>query len=142
MALTKDRYSENFASGWQLPLKVAGKTQIFKGGFVCTSERGYLVPAANKPGYRFIGIARDGCDNRLGDDGARSVIVVTQGSVEMDTIVPVSQDCVGRACHCIDDVTVDIATSYSVLCGVIVNIINSQRVRVRFDAITSALRGV
>lgn len=131
--LNANRYDERFAAGWQLPFPVAAKTTIYKGALVCLNSSGYLVPAADTEGLRFIGVARDGADNFSGLDGDREVVVVTQGS-NVFTKSMAKQSDVGRDALCLDDETVALSTDNEVYAGLIVGLVDSGHVRVRFDA--------
>lgn len=133
MALTANRYDERFAAGWQLPFPIAAQTTIYKGALVCLNASGYLVPAADAAGLRFVGVARDGADNSQGPDGDLEVIVVTQGSIVVAK-KNVEQSDVGMNAYCVDDETLDIATENHIFAGLIVSMTDSGHVRLRFDA--------
>jgi hypothetical protein len=133
MALTANRYNERFAAGWQLPFPVAALTTIYKGALVCLNDDGFLVPGTDAPGLRFIGVARDGCDNRDGIDGAKKVIVVTQGSIIVAKDATAASD-VGKSALITDDETVALSTNHSVYAGLIVSVEDPGHVRLRFEA--------
>ncbi len=133
MALTANRYNERFAAGWQLPLPVAADTQIFKGGFVCLNAAGYLVPASDTAGLRFLGVARDGSDNSAGAAGDKAVVVVTQGSIVVGKSGAVNAD-LGKTAFCVDDETVALSSTNAVKAGLIVAVEDASHVRVRYDA--------
>jgi hypothetical protein len=133
MALTANRYDERFAAGWQLPFPVAAQTTVYKGALVCLNAEGYLVPATDTAGLRFVGVARDGADNSQGTDGDLEVVVVTQGSIVVAKSGASASD-VGESAFCSDDETVALATTNEVYAGLIVAVCDSGHVRLRFDA--------
>jgi hypothetical protein len=133
MALTANRYDERFAAGWQLPFPVAASTTIYKGALVCLNGDGYLVSGADTAGLRFVGVARDGADNSTGSNGDKEVIVVTQGSIVVAKTSAAADD-LGADALISDDETVALSTSNSVYAGLIVGIVDSGHVRLRFDA--------
>ena len=133
MALTANRYDERFAAGWQLPFPVAAQTTIYKGALVCLDADGYLVPAADTAGLRFVGVARDSADNSSGSDGDTEVVVVTQGSIVVAKSGAGAGD-VGASAFCSDDETVALSTVNEVYAGLVVAVTDSGHVRLRFDA--------
>jgi hypothetical protein len=133
MALTANRYDERFAAGWQLPFPVSAQTTIYKGALVCIDADGYLVPAADTAGLRFVGVARDSGDNSSGSDGDLEVVVVTQGSIVVARSGAAAGD-VGESAYCSDDEAVALTTENEVYAGLIVAVVDSGHVRLRFDA--------
>ena len=133
MVLSANRYDERFAAGWQLPFPVAALTTIYKGALVCVNSSGYLVPADDASGLRFVGVARDGADNSSGSDGDGEVVVVTQGSIVVSKSGAAAGD-VGGSAYCFDDETVAMSTVNDVYAGLIVSVVDSGHVRFRFDA--------
>lgn len=133
MALTANRYDERFAAGWQLPFPVAASTTIYKGALVCLNGDGYLVPGADTAGLRFVGVARDGADNSSGGAGDKEVVVVTQGSIVAKKTSATVGD-LGENAYLEDDETLALSTDNDVHAGLIVGVIDSGHVRLRFDA--------
>ncbi|MCK4593362.1 hypothetical protein KAU45_02590 [bacterium] len=133
MSLSANRYDERFAAGWQLPFPVAASTTIYKGALVCVNSSGYLVPADDASGLRFVGVARDGADNSSGSDGDVEIVVVTQGSIVIKKSNAAAGD-VGESAYCSDDETVALSTINEVYAGLIVSVVDTGNVRFRFDA--------
>lgn len=131
--LNANRYNERFAAGWQLPFLVAASTIIYKGALVCINSSGYLVPADDATGLRFVGVARDRANNSSGSDGDAESVVVTQGSNVVKKNKAKQSD-VGRDAFCVDDETVAVSTDHSVYAGLIVGAVDSGHVRFRYDA--------
>lgn len=99
VATTADRYRVG---------KVAGSVVIYKGAAICRNASGYLVPAANTAGYRFVGIAQEKVDTTGIADGVSECKYLTAVSVKMknDGTAAVAQVNLGGPVWIQDDQTV------------------------------------
>lgn len=107
-ALTKDRATP-YRDGIEIEFPVAANTKIYAGSLVCANTSGYLVPAADAVGQKFIGVALEQADNTGGANGAKKVRVRRTGVFEFDA-ASITQAMVGSAMYVMDDHTIDDAT--------------------------------
>lgn len=104
-ALTKDR-ATSYREGIEVEYPVAGSTKIFAGSLVCANANGYVVPAADTSGCRFVGVAMEQADNASGANGDKVVRVRRFGVFEFDA-ASITQAMVGEAMYAVDDHTFD-----------------------------------
>lgn len=78
LPLVQDRNTE-YSLGDLLAVPAAGGVQIFAGALACRNLAGCAVPAADRAGLVFIGVATERIDNRDGKDGDKSVVVRRRG---------------------------------------------------------------
>jgi hypothetical protein len=129
--LTGDRATP-YREGVEVSYLVSAGARIFAGSLVCVSVYGYAVPAADREGYKFIGVALSFSDNSTGVDGALFVRVRRLGVFEFDalglkqhhvgdlmyvvndhTFAPIGDEGNGPACH--------------ILCGRLVNLVEYNK---------------
>jgi hypothetical protein len=107
-ALTKDRATP-YRDGIEIEFPVAANTKIYAGSLVCGNTSGYVVPAADTIGLRFMGVALEQMDNTGGANGAKKVRVRRTGAFEFDA-ASITQAMVGTAMYVVDDHTIDDAS--------------------------------
>jgi hypothetical protein len=88
--------------------EVAANAIIWKGAALCRNATGYLVPAANTAGYKFVGWAQEAVDATGESDGALEVKYLTGVSAKMvnDATYPIVQGDIGLPIYIQDDQTV------------------------------------
>jgi hypothetical protein len=104
-ALTKDR-ATSYREGIEVEYPVAASAKIFAGSLVCVNANGYVVPAADTSGYRFVGVAMEQADNASGANGDKVVRLRRFGVFEFDA-ASITQAMVGEAMYAVDDHTFD-----------------------------------
>ncbi len=109
--------------------QVAGGATVYKGAMVGLDADGFAVPAADAAGMLFVGYAYEKADNADGADGDLSVRVWKDGSFLAAKSAAVRSD-LGKAAYIVDDNTVALTTSHSILAGTIVEVPASDAVRV------------
>jgi hypothetical protein len=136
---------------------VAAATACFKGGLAVLSG-GYAQPGADAAGTQFVGVFAESANNLAnaiqpgfvepsigsptpalpsgiaqGSAGAVAVRVYKEGAFVYGKTGAVASD-VGKQAFVVDDNTVSTsATTHSVACGYVVELIDSSHVRVRID---------
>jgi hypothetical protein len=103
--LTKDRATP-YRDGIEIDYPVAANTKIFAGSLVCANTNGYLVPATDTIGLKFVGVAIEQMDNTGGANGAKKVRVRRVGAFEFDA-ASITQAMVGTSMYVVDDHTID-----------------------------------
>jgi hypothetical protein len=103
--LTKDRATP-YRDGIEIDYPVAANTKIFAGSLVCANTSGYLVPATDTIGLKFVGVAIEQMDNTGGANGAKKVRVRRVGAFEFDA-ASITQAMVGTSMYVVDDHTID-----------------------------------
>jgi hypothetical protein len=131
-ALTEN-YDAERKDGILITYPVAAGETIYKGAIVCLDSDGYLVPGSDATGYSFVGISYEKADNASGADGDVTARVWKVGTYVLVSDFAAGQDDVGSEVYVVDDNTVSTSTTYSVVCGTIVEIISSSSVRIRID---------
>ncbi len=107
-ALTKDRATP-YRDGIELDFPVAANTKIYAGSLVCANTTGYVVPAADTAGLKFVGVAIEQMDNTGGANGALTIRLRRSGAFQFDA-ASITQAMVGTAMYIVDDHTMDDAT--------------------------------
>ncbi len=82
-ALTKDRATP-YRDGIELDFPVAANTKIYAGSLVCANTTGYVVPAADTAGLKFVGVAIEQMDNTGGANGALTIRLRRSGAFQFD----------------------------------------------------------
>jgi len=83
--LTKDRKTER-KQGVIFALPVAATSHIYAGSMVSANSAGYIVPASDTQGERFIGISKREIDNSTGVDGDKVCEGYMVGLFEMNSL--------------------------------------------------------
>jgi hypothetical protein len=107
-ALTKDRATP-YRDGIELDFPVAANTKIYAGSLVCANATGYVMPAADTAGLKFVGVAIEQMDNTSGANGALTIRLRRSGAFQFDA-ASITQAMVGTAMYIVDDHTMDDAT--------------------------------
>lgn len=123
MALSADASVARKDAGLQA-IPVAGTTTIYKGAWVCLDTSGYLVPAADTAGYRFVGAAAEAGDNSGGSNGDITVRCYTEG-VFLATFTSITQAMVGDPMYVADDATLDDTSTNHVEAGRLVQYVST-----------------
>jgi hypothetical protein len=79
---------------------VKGDVRIYDGTMVCLDSNGWAVPGADVAGYKFVGIAQSGIDNRLRPDGDQSIQVRKKGEYDYQMLVTTYSSPTIRPRHC------------------------------------------
>jgi len=96
---------------------------------VCVNAAGYAVPAADEAGLAFVGYAYEGADNAGGADGDAAVRVWKDGSF-LAAKADASQSDISKNVYVVDDNTVALTTTNSILAGTVVETPAAGYVRV------------
>lgn len=115
---------------------VAGGTQIWKGALVCVNPAGYLVPASDSAGLRFIGVAFESVDNSGGTNGAKRCRVIKRGTFVYHRVGSFAQSDVGSPVYAISDNEVAKNSNNNLVVGTVLELINTNQVRIRIDNFT------
>jgi hypothetical protein len=126
-ALTKDRATP-YREGVELDFPVAANSKIYSGSMVCADTDGYVVPASDTPGLKFLGVALEQVDNTEGADGAKIVRLRRTGVFEFDA-ASITQAMLGSTMYIKDDHTMDDAAgcTYDVRVGILVKMVSETR---------------
>jgi predicted RecA/RadA family phage recombinase len=134
-ALTDTREVKRKDGGYQ-NYKLGAAKKVYKGAMVVNAQagatNGYLEPLTDAAQKSFAGVSVDTSDNSAGSSGAKEARVFKSGVFEFAKASAVQTD-VGRKCYGLDDQTVGLTTTNSILVGVIEEIIDSATVAVRID---------
>jgi len=130
MVLITMGFPASLSADTQIPRKEAGLQSfpvssgetIYKGALVCEDADGYLVPAADTAGYKFVGVAYEGSVN-AGTDGATNCRVFTQGS-HLLTATSITQAMVGKLMYVTDDAAFDDTATNFVCVGRLVQYVS------------------
>ena len=132
-ALTKDRDTVR-KEGVEIPVPMAASTKVYAGSGVCTNATGYAVPAVDTAAFFSAGVAQEQVDNSAGADGALNVRVRRHGCHKF-AASGITQADIGKKVYWVDDQTVALSTTNSVLAGVIDEVISATEVYVDVDRI-------
>jgi len=126
-ALTKDRPT-SYRKGVELDFPVAAGAKIYAGSLVCANTSGYVTPAADTAGLKFLGVALEQVDNTAGANGAKSVRVRRTGVFEF-AATSISQAMLGDPMYLVDDQTFDDAagTTNDIRAGVLMKYISATK---------------
>ncbi|MCS7272754.1 MAG: hypothetical protein NZ550_01220 [Fimbriimonadales bacterium] len=126
-------YEAHEREGLIVAYPVKANTRIWKGALVCVDSTGYLVPASDATGLRFVGVAFESVDNTGGSNGAKRCRVIKRGSFVYNRIGNFSQADVGLTVRAISDNEVAKTSTHNVLVGTVVELMDGNRVRIRID---------
>lgn len=124
--LTQDRNTLRKAPGGITAYAVAAGQKIFAGSLVCVNANGYLVPAANTAGLRFVGVAKQFVDNSSGGDGFIICEVWTTGEFEFATAAVARGD-INKTAFAVDDQTFSFNANQGVCCGMITGFVSATK---------------
>jgi len=123
-----ENYDAERKDGILVVYQVAAAATIYKGAMVALDDDGFAIPAADAAGALFVGYAYEKADNADGEDGDVSVRVWKDGSF-LAAKASATQSDLGQAAYIVDDNTVALSTTHSVLAGTIVEVPSSGAVR-------------
>jgi len=122
--------------GFIISCPITATQNIYKGALVCWSTSGYLVPAANTANYILAGVAVETSEAVSGEsDGDRKIRVFRNGVFKIPAS-SATQVWIRRQVFVVDDNTVSLQTTNSVLAGVVVKYVDSSNVRVDIKCAT------
>jgi len=112
----------------ELDFPVAAGAKIYAGSLVCANTSGYVTPAADTAGLKFLGVALEQVDNTAGANGAKSVRVRRTGVFEF-AATSISQAMLGDPMYLVDDQTFDDAagTTNDIRAGVLMKYISATK---------------
>ncbi|MDW8106217.1 MAG: hypothetical protein RMK45_01925 [Armatimonadota bacterium] len=112
---------------------VKANTRIWKGALVCVDSTGYLVPASDAAGLRFVGVAFESVDNTGGSNGAKRCRVIKRGSFVYNRSGNFAPADVGLTVRAVSDNEVAKTSTHNLIVGTIVELVDGNRVRIRID---------
>lgn len=116
--------------------KAGAAKKIYKGALTVNAAsgagNGYAEPLTDAANKNYIGVSVDTVDNSSGANGAKEGRVFKTGTFEFAKASATQTD-VGKAAYGLDDQTVGLTSTNSILVGYIEEIINSTTVAVRID---------
>jgi hypothetical protein len=120
---------------------VKGDVRIYDGTMVCLDSNGWAVPGADVAGYKFVGIAQSGIDNRLRPDGDQSIQVRKKGEYDYQSSGPaIDKTNVGDDLFIADDQTPSLSTVNSIKCGKLANVLaGTKNARVEILPVSGAV---
>lgn len=133
MAALSEPYEAHEREGLLVAYPVAADIQIWKGGLVCVNASGYLVPASDSSGLRFVGVAFESVDNQNGENGAKRCRVIKRGSFIYNRVGTFTQADVGTVVAAVSDNEVAKSTTHNVQVGTLLEIVDDARLRIRID---------
>ncbi|CUU36927.1 MAG: hypothetical protein K6U12_01190 [Armatimonadetes bacterium] len=133
MPALSEPYEAHEREGLLVAYPVAGNTQIWKGALVCVNSGGYLVPASDTSGLRFVGVAFESVDNLNGENGAKRCRVIKRGSFIYHRVGTFTQADVGTTVRAVSDNEVAKSTTHNVQVGTLLEIVDDTRLRIRID---------
>lgn len=113
------------------PVKMNAK--IWKGALVCVDNTGNLVPAADAPNMRFVGVVFESVDNTGGASGAKRCRVLKRGSFVYNRVGNFSQADVGLPVRAVSDNEIAKTSTHNLIVGTVVELVDGNRVRIRID---------
>lgn len=131
-ALTQP-YEAHEREGLIIAYPVKANAKIWKGALVCVDSTGYLVPAADAAGLRFVGVAFESVDNTGGGNGDKRCRVVKRGSFVYNRVGSYTQADVGATVRVASDNEVAKTSTNNILVGTVVELLDGNRVRIRID---------
>lgn len=134
-ALTEP-YETHEREGLLVAYPVAGGAQIWKGALVCVNSAGYLVPASDSAGLRFMGVAFESVDNSGGANGVKRCRVIKRGTFVYHRVGTFSQADVGMTVRAVSDNEVAQNSNNNLVVGTVLELINTDQVRIRIDNFT------
>jgi hypothetical protein len=133
-ALTKP-YEAQEKEGLWIAYPIKANAKIWKGALVCADNTGYLVPAADVSGYKFVGVALESVDNTDGTDGAKKCRVIKRGTFVYNRSGTYTQADVGAVVKAVSDNDVAKSSTHNINVGTVVELPANQ-VRIRVDNYT------
>ncbi|MCS7301510.1 MAG: DUF2190 family protein [Fimbriimonadales bacterium] len=112
---------------------VKTNARIWKGALVCVDSTGFLVPATDASGLRFVGVAFESVDNTGGANGAKRCRVVKRGTFIYNRVGSFAQADVGATVRATSDNEVAKTSTHNVVVGTVVELLDGNRVRIRID---------
>ncbi|MFN7016611.1 MAG: hypothetical protein ACK4P5_05490 [Fimbriimonadales bacterium] len=131
-ALTQP-YEAHEREGLIVAYPVKANAKIWKGALVCVDNTGYLVPAADAAGLRFVGVAFESVDNTGGSNGDKRCRVIKRGSFVYNRVGNYTQADVGATVRATSDNEVAKTSTHNILVGTVVELLDGNRVRIRID---------
>ncbi len=131
-ALTQP-YEAHEREGLIIAYPVKANAKIWKGALVCVDSTGYLVPAADAAGLRFVGVAFESVDNTGGGNGDKRCRVVKRGSFVYNRIGSYTQADIGATVRAASDNEVAKTSTHNIVVGTVVELLDGNRVRIRID---------
>ncbi|MCX7924665.1 MAG: DUF2190 family protein [Fimbriimonadales bacterium] len=131
-ALTQP-YEAHEREGLIIAYPVKANAKIWKGALVCVDSSGYLIPANDAAGLRFVGVAFESVDNTGSGNGDKRCRVVKRGSFVYNRSGSYTQADVGATVRAISDNEVAKTSTHNVLVGTVVELLDGNRVRIRID---------
>jgi hypothetical protein len=135
MAALTQAYEAHEKEGLWITYPLKTNTKIWKGALVCIDGTGYLVPAADSSGLKFVGVALESADNTGGADGLKKCRVIKRGTFVYSRSGTYSQADVGVLVKAVSDNEVAKTSTHNVNVGTVVELLPNQ-VRVRVDNYT------
>jgi hypothetical protein len=137
MAALTENYDAEKQKGEVIAYAVGANKEIFKGALVVTDDTtGYAETASDSAGKTFVGVAYERADNNPGSAGALTCRVQKSGTYVYNWSGTHGQALVGDPAYIVDDNTVGAAgaATNDILCGYVVGIPATGKVRIRIDA--------
>ena len=131
-ALTQP-YETHEREGLIVAYPVKANARIWKGALVCVDSTGYLVPASDTANLRFVGVAFESVDNTGGANGAKRCRVVKRGTFIYNRIGSFAQADIGATARAVTDNEVAKTSTNNIVVGTVVELLDSNRVRIRID---------
>jgi hypothetical protein len=126
-------YETHEREGLIVAYPVKANARIWKGALVCVDSTGYLVPASDTANLRFVGVAFESVDNTGGANGAKRCRVVKRGTFIYNRIGSFAQADIGATARAVTDNEVAKTSTNNIVVGTVVELLDSNRVRIRID---------
>ena len=126
-------YETHEREGLIVAYPVKANARIWKGALVCVDSTGYLVPASDTANLRCVGVAFESVDNTGGANGAKRCRVVKRGTFIYNRIGSFAQADIGATARAVTDNEVAKTSTNNIVVGTVVELLDSNRVRIRID---------
>ena len=133
MPALQQPYEAHEREGLIVAYPVKANARIWKGALVCVDSTGYLVPASDTANLRFVGVAFESVDNTGGANGAKRCRVVKRGTFIYNRIGSFAQADIGATARAVTDNEVAKTSTNNIVVGTVVELLDSNRVRIRID---------
>ena len=133
MPALQQPYEAHEREGLIVAYPVKANARIWKGALVCVDNTGYLVPASDTANLRFVGVAFESVDNTGGANGAKRCRVVKRGTFIYNRIGSFAQADIGATARAVTDNEVAKTSTNNIVVGTVVELLDSNRVRIRID---------
>jgi hypothetical protein len=131
MTLSSDININRYVDQQLRTLAVKALTTIYRGALVGIDRAtGYAQPLT--AATQFQGLAYERCDNSLGSNGDREVILFTQGDFEFN-LSGTTRTAIGRPVFASDDNTLTLSGAFASYIGLIVDVPVTGKIIVRID---------